>query len=315
MYTIFLNARDIKRVSREVRSQNRPITGSGLALLVLLFGSWTSAGPANDLLPIPDHLVVLTFDDGTKSDIAYVAPLLKQYGFGASFYVTEGLRDIKRDDDNLSWEDIRQLDKLGFEIGNHTETHPDLMKLTKAQILTEIEGIEQHFKQNGIPAPRTFAYPLYHDSVPAAEVLLQKGYMFARRGVTPEFPDGDNGAQGPAYDPAKHYPLLIPATGYAGPKWGFRDLAWAVDQAKSGKIAVLNFHGVPYPRAPWVSVEPKVFAEYMNYLRDQKCTVIAMRDLAKYVEPAALTKIPLRRERGRFASGTTYGVDSSGKVH
>jgi peptidoglycan/xylan/chitin deacetylase (PgdA/CDA1 family) len=276
-----------------------------LSLSVLLLGAWTSPEQGNDLLPIPDRLVVLTFDDGTKSDIAYVAPLLKRYGFGASFYVTEGLREIKRDDDNMTWDEIRQLNNLGFEVGNHTESHPDLAKLTKEQILAEIEGIEQRCKQYGIPAPKTFAYPLFHDSVPAAEVLLQKGYLFARRGVTPEFSDGDNGARGPAYDPAKHYPLLIPITGYAGPKWGFQDLVWAVDQAKNGKIAVLNFHGVPFPRAPWVSVEPKVFAEYMKYLRDQKCTVIAMRDLVKYVKPAPLTKIPLRREVGSFSFGPT----------
>jgi peptidoglycan/xylan/chitin deacetylase (PgdA/CDA1 family) len=277
-----------------------------LSLSVLVLGGWTSSEQGNDLLPIPDRLVVLTFDDGTKSDIAYVAPLLKRYGFGASFYVTEGLRDIKRDDDNLTWDEIRQLNDLGFEVGNHTETHPDLTKLTKEQILAELEGIEHRFKQYGIPAPQTFSYPEFRDSVPVAEVLLQKGYLFARRGVTPEFPDGDNGARGPAYDPAKHYPLLIPITGYAGPKWGFQDLVWAVDQAKNGKIAVLNFHGVPYPRAPWVSVEPKVFDEYMKYLRDQKCTVIAMRDLVKYVKPAPLTKIPLQREKGSFVSGTTY---------
>ena len=72
---------------------------------------------------------------------------------------------------------------------------------------------------------------------------------------------------------------------------------------KNGKIAVLNFHGVPYPRAPWVSVEPKVFDEYMKYLHDQKCTVIAMRDLVKYVKPAPLTKVPLRREEGSFSWG------------
>ena len=36
------------------------------------------------LLPIPNGLVALTFDDGNKSDFTYVAPLLKQYGFGAS---------------------------------------------------------------------------------------------------------------------------------------------------------------------------------------------------------------------------------------
>ena len=32
--------------------------------------------------PIPDGLVVLTFDDGCRSDIDVVAPLLKKVGFG-----------------------------------------------------------------------------------------------------------------------------------------------------------------------------------------------------------------------------------------
>jgi len=69
------------------------------------------------LLPIPDRLVVLTFDDGTKTDITTVAPILKRYGFDASFYVTEGLREIKGSDDALTWEGIRKLNDEGFEIG------------------------------------------------------------------------------------------------------------------------------------------------------------------------------------------------------
>ena len=32
--------------------------------------------------PVPDKLVVLTFDDSAKSHATYVAPLLKQLGFG-----------------------------------------------------------------------------------------------------------------------------------------------------------------------------------------------------------------------------------------
>jgi hypothetical protein len=32
---------------------------------------------ATGLQPIPAKLVVLTFDDGNKSDVAFVAPLLK----------------------------------------------------------------------------------------------------------------------------------------------------------------------------------------------------------------------------------------------
>jgi peptidoglycan/xylan/chitin deacetylase (PgdA/CDA1 family) len=268
-----------------------------LVVFLPLLGSWRSL-PSRYGLPVPDRLVVLTFDDGTKSDITYVAPLLKSYGFGASFYVTEGLRDIKRQDDALTWDDISELNKEGFEIGNHTDNHLDLTRLSKGQVLEEIEGLERRCKDHGIPLPTTFVYPGFQDDLQIAEILLKKGYSFARRGVRPEFQDGGTGGRGPAYDPAKHHPLFVPTTGYAGPGWQFKDLVWAIDQAKNGKIAVLTFHGVPYPRAPWVSVDPKVFAGYIRYLHDRKCTVIAMRDLDKYVKPATLTAIPLRRETG-----------------
>ena len=40
--------------------------------------------------PVPDKLVVLTFDDSVASQANYVAPLLKKHGFGATFFITEG---------------------------------------------------------------------------------------------------------------------------------------------------------------------------------------------------------------------------------
>ena len=72
------------------------------------------------LLPIPDKLVVLTFDDANKSDRTFVADILKQYGFGATFYVTEGLGFLKNKDHYTTWKEIRELHDMGFEIGNHT---------------------------------------------------------------------------------------------------------------------------------------------------------------------------------------------------
>ena len=36
-----------------------------LSLSVLVLGGWTFSALGDDLLPIPDRLVVLTFDDGT----------------------------------------------------------------------------------------------------------------------------------------------------------------------------------------------------------------------------------------------------------
>ena len=78
-----------------------------------------------------------------------------------------------------------------------------------------------------------------------------------------------------------------------------KDLKWAVDQARDGKIAVLCFHGVPALEHPWVNTDPQEFKEYMNYLKDQKCKVIAMRDLANYVDPSVRAKNPYQAIKER----------------
>ena len=58
------------------------------ALTVLL----CLAAPAPALDPIPDKLVVLTFDDASKSHHAVARPLLLKHKFGATFFITEGFR-------------------------------------------------------------------------------------------------------------------------------------------------------------------------------------------------------------------------------
>ena len=266
------------------------MTSRARLFTLLLITAWmTSCAAPQDTarLPIPDRLVVLTFDDGNKSDFAYVAPLVRQYGFGASFYVTEGLgyHDDVDKERYTSWDEVRRIHEMGFEIGNHTRDHPDMTKLSKPDIRANLELIEQRCVEHGIPSPTTFVYPGWHHSLPVVEVLAERQYVFARRGVSPEYPDVGQGARGRAYDPEVDHPLLIPATGYTGPDWRFENLVWTVEQAADGKIAVLVYHGVPALDHPWVSTEPAQFVRDMDYLKGQGCTVIALRDLVKYVDP------------------------------
>ena len=142
-------------------------------------------------------------------------------------------------------------------------------------------------------------YPAWDHSLPVVEVLAENQYTFARRGVDPEYPDGGSGARGRLYDPAEDHPLLVPTTGYAGPEWGFDDLVWAVEQARDGKIVVLTFQGVPALEHPWVHTDPEDFIRYMDYLKEQECTVIVLRDLAKYVDPTKGTNDPYEPIRRR----------------
>jgi len=63
---------------------------------------------------IPDKLVVLTFDDGCKSQATFVAPLLKSYGFGATLYNTEGLNILTHKAAYMTGEVLRSLYGEGF---------------------------------------------------------------------------------------------------------------------------------------------------------------------------------------------------------
>ena len=61
------------------------------------------------LEPIPDKLVVLTFDDSAKSHYTTVRPILKRYGFGATFFITEGFDFPTNKTDYMTWEEIAEL--------------------------------------------------------------------------------------------------------------------------------------------------------------------------------------------------------------
>jgi peptidoglycan/xylan/chitin deacetylase (PgdA/CDA1 family) len=101
-------------------------------LAVLFLGLATEALPQVIRKKIPDKLVVLTFDDASASHATFVAPLLKKYGFGGTFFVCEFPPDFADKTKYMSWEQIRQLDRLGLEVASHTRSHRHVDKLTKA---------------------------------------------------------------------------------------------------------------------------------------------------------------------------------------
>jgi len=217
---------------------------------------------------IPNKLVVLTFDDATESQYTVVAPLLKQYGFGATFFVCE-FPSNRRDSLYMNWQQIKALDKMGFEIANHTRTHDAVSRLSKVQFLEELTYIEGKCDSMGIKKPSNFAYPGYDLSLPVMETLKEKGYKFARAG-------GDR-----AYDPLSDYPLLVPS--WAMVATNKEQIMTAFNEAKNGKIVVLTIHGVPDVEHPWVNTPPELFKEYLQYLSDNHFKVISLKALKKYI--------------------------------
>lgn len=242
--------------------------------------------PATALEPINDKLVVLTFDDSVKSHFTVVRETLLKYGFGATFFVTEGFDFKTNKKDYMTWEEIAQLHQDGFEIGNHTRDHMSLSADSPeklAQLTEQIEAINARCLEYGIPRTTSFAYPANGIDLAALQILQDLGIRFARRGGSPEYPY-DRG-QGVAYEPGLDHPLLIPSAGDGRPDWTLSDFRNAVNQAAFGRVAVLQFHGTPDTAHSWVNTPEDRFQLYMNYLAENGFTVIALRDLDRFVDP------------------------------
>ena len=127
---------------------------------------------------IPDRIVVLTFDDATASQYSVVAPLLKEYGFGATFFICEFPPNFSDTSKYMNWRQIRELDRMGFEIANHTRNHPAIAKLSDDKIVEQLQYIERKCDSMKIKRPITFAYPGYSLSLPVMKILKKKAICF-----------------------------------------------------------------------------------------------------------------------------------------
>lgn len=271
---------------------------NGWAFLCIVFAFQLAAVRAHAFEPVPNRLVVLTFDDSVASHHSVVRPILKRYGFGATFFITEGFSFRTNKQDYMTWEQIVELHRDGFEIGNHTRDHLGVSPRTLGQLREQIEAINARCAEHGISRPASFAYPGNAIVPGALPILKELGIRFARRGGAPEHPYEKG--RGFAYEPGLDHPLLIPSAGDARPDWTLDDFKRAVEQTNgeaqssslqrtNARIAVLQFHGVPDREHPWVHTRPERFEEFMRYLRTNHFRVIALRELSRYVD---LDKVP-----------------------
>lgn len=246
--------------------------------------------------PVPDRVVVLTFDDAVRSHLERVAPLLHRYGFGATFFVSHAWMD---DTENyLTWAQIAELDRLGFEIGNHSWSHIGFDTPENAEKLPEeLARVERALAEVGVARPVSFSWTGNQFGPEALAALRTAGYRFARRGPQPDAPPSHVVGLGAMYDPRHNDPLLVPSSGLAVPDWTLADFRAIVERARNGRIAVLQFHGVPDGRHPSCSTPFERFAEFMAYLHENDFRVLALRDCAPYVPPQAGKADPIASAR------------------
>ena len=150
---------------------------------------------------LPERPVVLTFDDGYRSDFTTVAPLLRELAWPAVLY--QCVRFLGRNlpppyshrplaNGPLTVAEIRTLIRVGWELDAHTMTHPDLRRVSPARLRFEVAGSRIVLRRLfGVPVD-FFCYPRGLYDAAAMAAVRRAGYLGATTCgsgfATPAFP-------------------------------------------------------------------------------------------------------------------------------
>ena len=211
--------------------------------------------------------IVLTFDDACKSHLYFVLPLLQKYGFGATFFISLPVHWLEKDPDAyLSGEEIAQISKCGFEIGNHTMNHPGMTALSDDECRRELKTLDQWLESFGIAHPVSFAYPggPYADN--AAKLLPEFGLRCART------------TEHGVWKLDSTDPMRVPCFAVTDKDEANFQAAVDLSSADENIAPVILYHGIPDIAHPWCSTSRELFEKQMKYLFDNNFKVMSMKD-------------------------------------
>ena len=114
----------------------------------------------------PEKLAVITFDDGRKGVYTHALPLFQKLGFTGTIYIVpqwidrkESIPNSEKYSDFLTWEELKELVRSGFEIGSHTFSHKNLAGLDPPAVLQELAEADRIISER-------FHLPVHHFSYP-----------------------------------------------------------------------------------------------------------------------------------------------------
>lgn len=118
--------------------------------------------------PLPDKVIAITFDDGYESIAKNALPILRQYDFPFTVFITPKTVGKSL---YMDWETLQQLQRYGGSIANHTFSHPHMVRRQpdetgsetkeqwKERLRLEITKAEESINKQLGQTSALFAYP------------------------------------------------------------------------------------------------------------------------------------------------------------
>lgn len=132
---------------------------------------------------LPRKPILLTFDDGYRSNAKIAVPLLRKHGFTATIFVVPGRLggsnawDAEEMQEPLmTASEIRALHDEGFHFGSHTMTHVRLTTVAPEVALRELRESREALQALLNEPVRTICYPWAQHDAKVHQFARQAGY-------------------------------------------------------------------------------------------------------------------------------------------
>ncbi len=133
---------------------------------------------------LPDNPIVITFDDGFYCNYSRAFRILSRFGYTATiFLISEQIRTngdvIEGLNSYMSWLEVKEMLKAGFEFGSHTVSHPDLNNLSEEEAFIQAKHSKQKIEEELGEQIYFFCYPFDRFNNSTKNAVASAGYLGA----------------------------------------------------------------------------------------------------------------------------------------
>ncbi len=130
--------------------------------------------------PVPENAVAITFDDGYQNIADNGHPILKEYGFPYTIFINPAL--IGKLKQQMTWEQVRELQNDGVTFANHTSEHNHLLTGSNEpgwlkRTMLDIKTAEERLVKESIESLKYVAYPYGEYNLRLQQELNKNGYI------------------------------------------------------------------------------------------------------------------------------------------